>query len=147
MDSSLPSTNAVSASNLFRLAALLNEPSYTALAKETLNAFEVEILQYPWLFVGLLASIIPAKLGTEGIFIISRGEDEKGGPDTRRLSTIPRGAPRAVMKMRTGPDATGFSWLLNRNRELLNILKPNGREAEPGVYRWREKKGDYPLLT
>lgn len=145
MDSSLPSTNAVSASNLFRLAALFNEPSYTALAKETLNAFEVEILQYPWLFVGLLASIIPAKLGADGIILISRGEDEKGGPDTRRLSTLPRGAPRAVMKMRTRPglvDAVEVRWLLNRNRALIKV-----RQAEPGVYRWREKEGDYPLLT
>ncbi|RDA95294.1 hypothetical protein CP533_3490 [Ophiocordyceps camponoti-saundersi (nom. inval.)] len=63
MDTSLPSTNAVSASNLFRLGALLGNKRFTSLARSTVNAFEVEMLQHPWLFPGLLDSVVTARLG------------------------------------------------------------------------------------
>lgn len=66
MDTSLPSINAVSASNLFRLGALLDDERYSALAKGTVNAFEAEMLQHPWLFPGLLGGVVTARLGFQG---------------------------------------------------------------------------------
>ncbi|KAL3965083.1 hypothetical protein ACCO45_002087 [Purpureocillium lilacinum] len=63
MDTSLPSTNAIAASNLFRLGSLLDDERYSALARGTVNAFEAEILQHPWLFPGLLAGVATARLG------------------------------------------------------------------------------------
>lgn len=66
MDTSLPSTNAVSVKNLFRLATLLDNEAYAALAKGTLAAFEVEMLQHPWLFPGLLGGVVTARLGNSG---------------------------------------------------------------------------------
>ena len=63
MDTSLPSTNAVSVSNLFRLGKLLNNEEYLGTAKETINAFEAEMLQYPWLFPGLLGGVVAARIG------------------------------------------------------------------------------------
>ncbi|UNI13762.1 hypothetical protein JDV02_000474 [Purpureocillium takamizusanense] len=63
MDTSLPSTNAIAASNLFRLGSLLDDERYSALARGTVNAFEAEILQHPWLFPGLLAGVVSARLG------------------------------------------------------------------------------------
>lgn len=63
MDTSLPSANAVSAANLFRLAALVDDDGYAALARATVNAFESEMLQHPWLFPGLLAGVVSARLG------------------------------------------------------------------------------------
>jgi uncharacterized protein YyaL (SSP411 family) len=65
MDTSLPSTNAVSVSNLFRLGALLDDERFSALARATVNAFEAEMLQHPWLFPGLLAGVVTARLGAE----------------------------------------------------------------------------------
>ena len=65
MDTSLPSTNAVSVSNLFRLGELLSDDKFTTLAKETIGAFEVEMLQHPWLFPGLLESVVTLRLGGE----------------------------------------------------------------------------------
>ncbi|KAK8000688.1 hypothetical protein PG990_013288 [Apiospora arundinis] len=62
MDTTQPSTNAVSTSNLVRLASV--SPEYLALAKETINAFEPEMLQYPYLFPGLLSLVIHLRLGT-----------------------------------------------------------------------------------
>ncbi|KAF5133071.1 Spermatogenesis-associated protein 20 [Metarhizium anisopliae] len=63
MDTSLPSVNAVAASNLFRLGALLDDERYSALARGTVNAFEAEMLQHPWLFPGLLGGVVTARLG------------------------------------------------------------------------------------
>ncbi|POR38384.1 Spermatogenesis-associated protein 20 [Tolypocladium paradoxum] len=65
MDTSLPSTNAVSVSNLFRLGALLDDERFHALARGTVNAFEAEMLQHPWLFPGLLAGVVTARLGAD----------------------------------------------------------------------------------
>ncbi|KAF4587142.1 DUF255 domain protein [Ophiocordyceps camponoti-floridani] len=63
MDTSLPSINAVSAANLFRLGALVGCDGYSALARSTINAFEAELLQHPWLFPGLLGCVVTARLG------------------------------------------------------------------------------------
>ncbi|KAH6605273.1 spermatogenesis-associated 20 [Trichoderma cornu-damae] len=63
MDTSLPSTNGVSVSNLFRLGELLGDEKFTDLARETINAFEAEMLQHPWLFPGLLGGVVVARLG------------------------------------------------------------------------------------
>ncbi|KAG5938417.1 hypothetical protein E4U53_008016 [Claviceps sorghi] len=63
MDSSLPSINAVAAANLFRLAALLDDDTYATLATGTVNAFEAEMLQYPWLYPGMLLVVAGARLG------------------------------------------------------------------------------------
>lgn len=66
MDTSLPSVNAVAASNLFRLGALLDDEWYSALARGTVDAFEAEMLQHPWLFPGLLGGVVTARLGRQG---------------------------------------------------------------------------------
>ncbi|KAF5018764.1 hypothetical protein F66182_9249 [Fusarium sp. NRRL 66182] len=65
MDTSLPSTNAVSVSNLFRLADLLSDDSLATKARQTINAFEVEVVQHPWLFPGLLGGVVTARLGSQ----------------------------------------------------------------------------------
>lgn len=65
MDTDLPSTNAVSVSNLFRLGNILSDDAFTSYARETIDAFEAEILQHPWLFPGLLAGVVTARLGME----------------------------------------------------------------------------------
>ncbi|RBR17092.1 uncharacterized protein FIESC28_06594 [Fusarium coffeatum] len=65
MDTSLPSTNAVSVSNLFRLASLLSDEDLAVKARQTINAFEVEVGQHPWLFPGMLDSVVTARLGSQ----------------------------------------------------------------------------------
>jgi uncharacterized protein YyaL (SSP411 family) len=65
MDTSLPSINAVSSSNLFLLGDLLGDEKFTTMARDTINAFEAEMLQHPWLFPGLLAGVVTARLGVE----------------------------------------------------------------------------------
>jgi uncharacterized protein YyaL (SSP411 family) len=65
MDTSLPSVNAVSVSNLYRLGDLLNDERFTSMARASINAFEAEMLQHPWLFPGLLAGVVTARLGLQ----------------------------------------------------------------------------------
>ncbi|PHH91674.1 hypothetical protein CDD83_10759 [Cordyceps sp. RAO-2017] len=63
MDTSLPSTNAVSAGNLARLGALLDDCYFAGQARGTVNAFEAELLEHPGLFPGLLGALVMARLG------------------------------------------------------------------------------------
>ncbi|KAJ3490588.1 hypothetical protein NLG97_g5752 [Lecanicillium saksenae] len=68
MDTSLPSTNAVSVSNLYRLGQLLDDETFTGMARSSINAFEAEMLQHPWLFPGLLGGVVTARLGAEMVY-------------------------------------------------------------------------------
>ncbi|KAF7714086.1 Spermatogenesis-associated protein 20 [Penicillium ucsense] len=66
-ESATPSVNAVIARNLLRLAALLKEEQYRTLARQTCNSFAVEILQHPFLFVGLLDVVVGLQIGTRTV--------------------------------------------------------------------------------
>ena len=65
MDTSLPSVNAVAVSNLYRLGDLLDDEKFTSMARASINAFEAEMLQHPWLFPGLLTGVVTARLGLQ----------------------------------------------------------------------------------
>ncbi|KAL9043465.1 MAG: hypothetical protein Q9214_003354, partial [Letrouitia sp. 1 TL-2023] len=52
MDAAEPSANNIAASNLHRLASMLDDSEYATLARETVAAFEAEVEQFPWCFVG-----------------------------------------------------------------------------------------------
>ncbi len=54
-------------------------------AKETVNAFEAEILQYPWLFVSLLTGVVTARLGVRTA-VVRRGDENA----LREVLTSPR---------------------------------------------------------
>lgn len=112
MDTSQPSTNAVSASNLFRLALtcdsfedqvdgvkVARKYNYDILARETIKAFEVEMLQYPFLFTGLLMSVVSARLGGQAKFVEASEQLYAGGvADTtaRDFACKPRGGLRSL---------------------------------------------------
>lgn len=74
MDNAEPSTNGVSANNLFRLGSLLNDEHYEKKAKQTVAAFEVEIGQHPGLFSGMMSSVVASKLGMKGVMVVGEGE-------------------------------------------------------------------------
>ncbi|KAK4124758.1 hypothetical protein N657DRAFT_570700 [Parathielavia appendiculata] len=107
MDKSQPSTNAVSASNLFRLGSLLpkscspSPEAYLLRAKQTVNAFEAEILQYPWLFVSLLNGVVTARLGVKKVEV--RKGDEDG---LKRFYTSPRAEARVLMLVGEGEETS-----------------------------------------
>lgn len=66
-DAATPSTNGVIAQNLLRLSSLLEDESYKTLARQTCNAFAVEILQHPFLFVNLLDVVVGLEVGVKTV--------------------------------------------------------------------------------
>ncbi|KAJ5902132.1 hypothetical protein N7495_002660 [Penicillium taxi] len=66
-ESATPSVNAIIARNLLRLSALLGDDEYRVLAKQTCTSFAVEIMQHPFLFVGMLDVIVGLQIGTRTV--------------------------------------------------------------------------------
>ncbi|EMC96584.1 hypothetical protein BAUCODRAFT_33944 [Baudoinia panamericana UAMH 10762] len=115
MDNAEPSTNGVSAQNLFRLSSLLNDEKYEKMAKRTVAAFEVEIGQHPGLFSGMMSSIIASKLGMKGLMVVGEGEVAEAALKKARESVRPNWTV-----LRVGGKAEA-KWLRQRN-ELLQDL-------------------------
>jgi uncharacterized protein YyaL (SSP411 family) len=153
MDTSEPSTNGTSASNLFRLGSLLADDTYTQRAKETIAAFEAEILQYPWGFGSFLPGVVAGRLGVRGVVVLkgpSSTEKSKEKEDVA-VGTRPRGGLTTTMKM----SERGSAWLRERNPLLRGIAFPrdgkikmlvceNGVCREDGVV---ESESETAILT
>ena len=127
MDSAEPSSNSISASNLFRLSSLFNDSSYDRLGRETVAAFEAEIEQWPHCFGGMLAGVVMARLGVKGV-VLSYGAGFLGGlwRDTKAeeqvdeaatMMTRGTGVGRTVCKIGGGTGA----WLSGRNGLLAGV--------------------------
>ncbi|KAK5132479.1 hypothetical protein LTR08_009025 [Meristemomyces frigidus] len=115
MDNAEPSTNGVSAQNLFRLGSLLNDEKYEKMGKQTVKAFEIEIGQHPGLLTGLMSSIIASKLGMKGLMVCGEGEAAEAALKRARESVRPNHTV-----LRVGGGAEG-EWLRSRN-DLLKDL-------------------------
>ena len=76
MDSAEPSSNNISASNLHRLASMLDDEEYARLGRETVAAFEAEIEQFPYTFTGMLGSLVKSKLGSKSVVLTGPGNEE-----------------------------------------------------------------------
>ncbi|KAI2639226.1 spermatogenesis-associated protein [Xylaria nigripes] len=127
MDGSQPSTNSVSVSNLFRLGALLSDKKYTYLAKASVNAFSVEILEHPNLFPGLLCGIIPWRLG--GRHWVSVGDHAKA-------KSLFHKAPRAALStLRYHDPRKPDLWLRKRDPSL--DLKETGIYTQDKINQYR----------
>ena len=61
-ESATPSVNGTISRNLVRMAALLGDGGYETLARQTCTSFAVEILQHPFLFVGLLDTVVALEM-------------------------------------------------------------------------------------
>ncbi|KAL3418962.1 hypothetical protein PVAG01_09183 [Phlyctema vagabunda] len=137
MDSSEPSTNGVSASNLYRLSSILNDDVYSKKAKETIGGFESELLQYPWLFATFMPSIVAGAAGTLGVTgIVVAGHSEVDnfpGQKIQEYGIAPRGSLRTIVKV--GHETR---WLRERNTLLENFGldgKPRAMICEKGICR------------
>lgn len=130
MDTSEPSTNGTSASNLYRLSSLLDDSTYAQKAKETISSFESEILQYPWLFASFMPSVVASHLGVRGVVVsagLGRKEDDKSSSGVLRIKEFeksPRGGLGTFIKI----DESN-SWLRERN----TLLKEFGKDGKGRV--------------
>lgn len=98
-ESATPSVNAVISRNLLRLAALLDDPEYRTLARQTLNSFAVEIMQHPFLFVGMLDVIVGLQTGTRAVTGVFATVEISTPPGSREKSqNDPPGAAYDLLK-------------------------------------------------
>ncbi|KAA8651870.1 hypothetical protein EYZ11_004181 [Aspergillus tanneri] len=80
-ESATPSVNGVIARNLLRLANLLEDEEYRTLCRQTCHSFAVEILQHPFLFVGLLDAIVGLEAGARNITGVFTTATITAGPE------------------------------------------------------------------
>jgi uncharacterized protein YyaL (SSP411 family) len=128
MDTSEPSTNGISASNLYRLSSFLCDETYAKKAKETVTGFESEMLQYPWLFASFMPSIVAGHLGVQSVVLSGSSDAE-----AQEFADRPRGGLRTLVRL-----DDSASWLRERN-PLLKDFGRNGKTriliCENGVCR------------
>lgn len=140
MDTAQPSTNAVSTSNLFRLGFILGDPEYVKVAHETISAFEVEALQYPWLFIGLLSGVVTARLG--GIVWLSgSGDDPKTEERRRRFHELPRAGLRSWVYLKKGGEKEN-SWLFGKRNQALTGLEEGSYQFDGKYKLYEEAEAD-----
>ena len=75
MDAAEPSSNNISARNLYRLSSIFDDASYFEKAEETVEAFEAEVEQFPFTFSGMLGSVVMGRLGMKSI--VFTGENDE----------------------------------------------------------------------
>ncbi|KAI9047032.1 hypothetical protein LZ554_009106 [Drepanopeziza brunnea f. sp. 'monogermtubi'] len=109
MDTSEPSTNGTSASNLYRLSSLLNDLTYAEKAKQTLACFESEMLQYPWLFASFMPSVVASQLGVRSVVVAGGGGGGGAGAADVRAAGL-GGRFKEFEKAPRGGLST-FAWL------------------------------------
>ncbi|KAK2832023.1 hypothetical protein FQN49_006932 [Arthroderma sp. PD_2] len=100
-DSAMPSTNGVIAQNLLRLSSLLEDESYKTMARQTCNAFAVEVMQHPFLFVGMLDVIVGLEVGTKSITGVFGNQSGTATGDSRKAERD------LIRKMRAEAGSTG----------------------------------------
>lgn len=116
MDNAEPGTNGVSARNLLRLGALLEDEGYAAKARETASAFEAEIMQHPFLFPGMMDVVVAGKLGIRHVVITGEGEQAQGW--LQRYREKPQGLGTVS---RVGKEVG--TWLRERNELVRSMDK------------------------
>ena len=92
MDSAEPSGNNISARNLYRLGSMLEDETYLKAGKDTVEAFEAEILQFPFCFAGMLDSVVYGRLGMRGIVVMG-GASSTSSPSPPPPSTASTATP------------------------------------------------------
>jgi uncharacterized protein YyaL (SSP411 family) len=119
MDASEPSTNGISACNLYRLSSFFSAPDYETLAAETVASFESEMLQYPWLFASFMPAVVARRLGVRGV-VVAGGEEQVEIGKIKEFEKQPRGGLGSFVKFGKG------EWLRGRN----SLLKDFGGDAK-----------------
>ena len=129
MDNAEPSTNGISAQNLFRLGSLLADDSYTTYAKSTVQAFEAELLQHPFLFASMLLPVVESRLGMKGVVVV--GRTSRAGQDWLRAYRGRVSVGETVVRLddledleRLNEGGKKKSWLRSRNTLLSDLKGP-----------------------
>jgi uncharacterized protein YyaL (SSP411 family) len=153
-ESATPSVNGVIARNLLWLYSLLEDKEYLKLARQTCNAFAVEIIQHPFLFVGLLDAVVGLEIGVRNVTgilctadtsastgsttlrAVSKADDDISSRDLviRRLRIeAGPGTSTSTAKLSLVDIRPSFSEAGNRNKSIwLRSRNPLFKDLQPG---------------
>lgn len=98
-DNSLPSPNGIASTNLLYLSSYLpdRKAEYIRKARAVLNAFAVEVIQHPFLYVGLLSGVVMEQVGVKTLI----APEDMRESEVRRLKgwgrSVVRGDVTTVM--------------------------------------------------
>ncbi|RMZ83842.1 hypothetical protein DV737_g1473, partial [Chaetothyriales sp. CBS 132003] len=98
-DNSLPSANGVIANNLFYLGAHVphKQAQYGAKARSILDAFGVEIIQHPFLYVSMLSAVVLDQVGVRQLIVPRTMDDVTVGRYKGFGRTVDKGDVDKVM--------------------------------------------------
>lgn len=114
---------------------MLDDESYARLARETVQAFEAEVEQFPWCFAGLLGGVVWDRCGGKAIMIVSNDDadddhdgvgagagvgvegDGKIAEAVKRLRQKVGGVGRTIIAVGKGKG----EWLRERNALVKNL--------------------------
>ena len=98
-DNSLPSPNGVIANNLFYLGSYLPEKkdAYEKKGREVLDAFGVEVIQHPFLYVGMLSAVVMEQTGVKQLIVPKDMSNVEIGKVKGFGRTVVRGDVKKVM--------------------------------------------------
>ncbi|RPA99950.1 hypothetical protein L873DRAFT_1681898 [Choiromyces venosus 120613-1] len=129
LDSQEPSTNGVSANNLFRLGTLLGDSKLEEYAQQTCSAFSTELLQHPFLFSSFMPAIVASNLGMRSVVLAGGPEDPTVEKHLKRLRS--KLLTNTTLVQLDPAKKDSLEWLLNRNdlhKELLKVAtKDSGK--------------------
>lgn len=114
MDAAEPSSNSVSARNLWRLSGLLEDETYAKMARNTLLAFEAELEQFPFTFANMLFSVAIGRIGLKNIVL--SGDISEHEKILREIRARVR--PNTTI---VALDGSKGSWLRGRNPLLKHL--------------------------
>lgn len=120
-----PSSNAVSVSNLMKLAAVLEEDEYEQMALRTLDAYAKDILTQPYAYCGILGSVVAGSEGMRTVVIVGRTKEDIQAMITGvRSVLLPNTALVVLQGHFTPEDADAESkqnWLVGHS-EIYEVL-------------------------
>jgi len=131
MDSAEPSTNGVSANNLYRLGSILIDTELEKFARRTCTAFATEMLQHPFLFSSMLPSVVASNLGTSAIMLCGSPDDPDVVKYRSRLRT--RLLSNTTIVYLNPSQNSGSKqqdkWLISKNKLLLEAMKGTEKKS------------------
>jgi uncharacterized protein YyaL (SSP411 family) len=128
-ESATPSVNGVIARNLLWLYSLLEDEEYLRLARQTCSAFAVEIIQHPFLFVGLLDAVVGLEIGIRNVTGILCTADTSASNTARAVSKADEGVSSSDLVIRRLRIEAGPGTSTSTTTLSLVDIRPSFSEA------------------
>ena len=119
-DNATPSPNGIIAINLLLLSSYLDDTSYKNLAKKAIDAFAIEIIQHPFLFVSFLSAVVLEAVGVKSVVAV-------GDAKVDQLSDF----GRTIIRLHS---QQACEWLGGRNKPLDGLEPRDGEKGRVMIW-------------